>query len=425
MREWALRPLSGRLAITDPELNTGRNSFTTGSFIITLSAIGQDAPGGYAGPRLTIAHRSAPGRWLWHTLRGETFVGAAEGLETVTETRGSYFFSDRLVSTCADQTIDGIDQLPSAVEVRGSLTCSDGKIIGYTLIFHAPASNQLAFSLSFGHPKLNRAYLTYASDSDEHFFGLGEQFSRFDHKGQRVPIWVSEQGIGRGAQPVTALVNLAARSGGSDTTTYAAVPHYITSRLRSLFLENSEYSVFDLRAADRVQISTFSGQMQGRILFGANPEELITEYTGWAGRMRPLPNWILEGAVVGMQGGDARVREVYAQLKSRGTPVSAFWLQDWVGQRSTSFGKQLWWNWELDRERYPDWDALRAELAADDVRLMVYVSPFIADVAALKPNLRRNLFLEASQAGYLVKGADGSPYLIQNTDFSAGLLDLT
>lgn len=424
-REWALRPLSGRLAITAPELNSGRHTYTTGNFVITLSAAGQEAAGGYPGPRVTIAHRAAPGRWLWHTLRGEAFVAAAQGQETVEEARGSYFISDRRTRSCADQTIDSIEQLDSAVEVTGSLTCSDGAVIGYTLLFTAPARSQLAFSLSFSDPDLNRAYLTYASDSDEHFFGFGEQFSRFDQKGRRVPIWVSEQGIGRGAQPVTALVNLAARAGGTDMTSYAAVPHYITSRLRSLFLENGEYAVFDLRSADRVQISTFSGQMMGRILHGGSPEELVGEYTAWAGRMRPLPDWILEGALVGMQGGDQRVREVYAQLKQMGTPVSAFWLQDWVGQRTTSFGKQLWWNWELDRDRYPGWDALRDDLSADGVRLMVYVSPFIADVSALKPNLRRNLFLEASQGGYLVRRADGSPYLIQNTDFSAGLLDLT
>ena len=71
-----------------------------------------------------------------------------------------------------------------------------------------------------------------------------------------------------------------------------------------------------------------------------------------------------------MQGGDARVREVYAQLKQMGTPVSAFWLQDWVGQRTTSFGKQLWWNWELDSERYPTWELLVNDFNENGVRVM-------------------------------------------------------
>jgi alpha-glucosidase len=33
------------------------------------------------------------------------------------------------------------------------------------------------------------------------------------------------------------------------------VPHYITSEMRSLFLENYEYSSFDLREEDRVQVT--------------------------------------------------------------------------------------------------------------------------------------------------------------------------
>lgn len=425
LREHAIRPLSGKLSITDPTLAGGLHTFTTGNFDITLSAIGQESAGGYAGPRLVVTHRAAPGRWLWHTRRGQAFAAAAVGAAQISETRGSYTISDALQRTCTEQTIEGIAEVGSSVQISGALVCSNGQKIGYTLGFSAADQNQLSFALSIDDQAFNRAYLTYASDSDEHFFGFGEQFSYFDLKGRRVPIWVSEQGIGRGQQPVTFLVDLAAKSGGSAAATYAAVPQYITSRLRSLFLENVEYTVFDLRQADQVQISTFASMISGRILYGADPEALVSEYTAWAGRMRPLPDWILEGAVVGLQGGTARVEEVYRQLKALGTPVSAFWLQDWVGQRQTSFGKQLWWNWELDTQRYPGWDALREDLAADGVRLMVYTSPFLADIAGLKPDVRRNLYQEAADAGYLVLDASGAPYRIQNTDFSAGLVDLT
>lgn len=430
-RQYSIRPLVGTLSVSDPALaSSDLHAYPVGHFRLTLSTIGQEAAGGYRGPRLLITHQADPGRWLWYTNRGQAFLGAARGEETVTEARGSFFISDRLTRTCTRQTIDAITAQGAAgaqeeaVILSGRLECGGGQAVGYQLIFRPAGDNQLAFETRFDDAGINRAYLTYASDSDEHFFGFGEQFSRFDQKGQRVPIWVSEQGIGRGQQPVTFLVNLAAKSGGSDMTTYAAAPHYITSRMRSVFLENCEYSVFDLRQPDRVQVSAFSPVLQGRILYGNDPSALIGEYTRYAGRMRPLPDWILSGAVVGMQGGTERVREVYEQLKQRGTPVAAFWLQDWVGQRTTSFGKQLWWNWELDEERYSGWDALRADLANDDVRLMVYASPFLADLTGLKPNLKRNLFQEAKDLGYLVRRADGSPYLIQNTDFSAGMVDL-
>lgn len=431
---WALpefqqRPLNGSLTLTDAGLAGDIHTYPAGSFDISLYALGDGASNRESGPRVVITHRSAPGRWLWHTLRGQAFIAAAQGTETVKEERGSFFFSDNLTRTCTGQTLDAITSEGETVILSGRLDCSRGAPVGYTMTFQPESEKQLAFTLAFDDPTMNRAYLTYASDADEHFFGFGEQFSYFDHKGRRVPIWVSEQGIGRGMQPLTFLVDLVARSGGTPYSTYAPVPHYITSRMRSLFLDASSgslgYAVFDLRQDDRVQISAFSTGLTGRILYGENPEALIEEYTAWAGRMRPLPDWILDGAVVGMQGGTERVREVYEQLKSRSVPVAAFWLQDWVGQRETSFGKQLWWNWELDTDRYPDWEALRGELESDGVKIMLYASPQLADLSALKPNLRRNLFAEAKEAGYLVKQADGSPYLVQNTDFYAGMVDLT
>jgi alpha-glucosidase len=172
-------------------------------------------------------------------------------------------------------------------------------------------------------------------------------------------------------------------------------------------------------------VELFSSRMEGRILAGSSPLELIEEYTAYAGRMRRLPDWILGGAVIGMQGGTAKVREVLGRLAERDVPVAAFWLQDWVGQRTTSFGKQLWWNWELDTERYPEWPALVSELEARGIRVMTYVNPFLVDVEGQKPSFRRNLFAEARDRGFLVRGEDGTPYLIPNTSFSAGLVDLS
>lgn len=424
VQELSLQPLTGKLTITDLDLASGVHAFRSGEFEIQLIATGQDHPGGYQGPRLVVVHASSPGRWLWYTRRGAGFIAAASGQEKVNESRGSYTITDRLSRRCTDQTIDNIQIKDEIVVITGQLSCRPGENTLYTMAFSQSASSRLSFELSFSNPALNRAYLTYASDPDEHFFGFGEQFSNFNHKGQRVPIWVSEQGIGRGLQPLTFLVDRVAGAGGSAYTTYAAVPHYITSRLRSLFVENPEYTVFDLRQPDQVQIQVFSPSLSGQIISGSNPEEIIENYTAWAGRMRRLPDWILEGAIVGMQGGTEKVRQVYARLEESGTPVAGFWLQDWVGQRTTSFGKQLWWNWELDPERYPEWNDLRQSLAEDGVRLMVYTSPFLADVSE-KPGVRRNLFQEALEAGYLVRDEEGQPYLIQNTDFSAGLVDLT
>src|SRR3712207_7205428 len=92
----------------------------------------------------------------------------------------------------------------------------------------------------------------------------------------------------------------------------------MTSEMRALFLENYEYSAFDLREEDRVQIEVFSSRMAGQILSGDTPAELIELYTEYSGRMRPLPGWILNGAVVGLQGGTKKVLDVYKELEDLG-----------------------------------------------------------------------------------------------------------
>src|SRR3712207_6493123 len=130
------------------------------------------------------------------------------------------------------------------------------------------------------------------------------------------------QGIGRGEQPITWAADWQADAGGTPFTSGASVPHYITSEMRSLFLENYEYSSFDLREEDRVQIEVFSSRMRGQILSGDTPPELIEQYTEYSGRMRRLPPWILSGAVVGVQGGTRKVLDVSRRLEALETPRS-------------------------------------------------------------------------------------------------------
>ncbi|KAB2608427.1 alpha-glucosidase-like [Pyrus ussuriensis x Pyrus communis] len=273
--------------------------------------------------------------------------------------------------------------------------------------------------------EFNRVCLTYSSDENERFFGFGEQFSHMDFKGKRVPILVQEQGIGRGDQPITFAANLISyRAGGDWSTTYAPSPFYMTSKMRSLYLEGYEYSVFDLTKHDRVQIQIHGNSVEGRILHGTSPSELIQCFTETIGRPPKLPDWIISGAVVGMQGGTESARHIWNELKTYDAPISAFWLQDWVGQRETLVGSQLWWNWEVDSTRYRGWKELVKDLSAQHIRVMTYCNPCLAPCHE-KPNRRRNLFEEAKKLDILVKDRHGETYMVPNTAFDVGMLDLT
>ncbi|XP_058003212.1 uncharacterized protein LOC110658267 isoform X2 [Hevea brasiliensis] len=273
--------------------------------------------------------------------------------------------------------------------------------------------------------QFNRICLSYSSEANERFYGFGEQFSHMDFKGKRVPIFVQEQGIGRGDQPITFAINLVSyRAGGNWSTTYAPSPFYMTSEMRSLYLDGYDYSVFDLTRHDRVQIQIHSNSALGRILHGNSPAELIEHFTETIGRPPELPKWIISGAVVGMQGGTDVVRRIWDELQAYKVPISAFWLQDWVGQRETLIGSQLWWNWEVDTTRYKGWKQLVQDLGAQHIKVMTYCNPCLAP-ADEKPNRRRNHFEEAKKLDILVKDKHGKPYMVPNTAFNVGMLDLT
>ena len=105
--------------------------------------------------------------------------------------------------------------------------------------------------------------------------------------------------------------------------------------------------------------------------------------------------------------------------------IAGVWLQDWSGQRTTSFGDRLWWTWQLDRERYPEWEELVAELGEQGIRTTTYVNPFLVDAGPKEDPGIRNLFAEAQDAGHLVTRSDGSTYLLDQGGFDAALVDLT
>ena len=376
--------------------------------------------------QVRVLSRSEPDKIQWASIPGESFFHASNGSTNYRESRGSYFIRHKLKERFNVQQLDNIKVTDSTVVFEGKLfNRNKKKSIDYSVSFTEANGRKLSFHAQTSSvDEGGRIYLTYQTNKEEQFFGFGEQFTHFNLKGLRVPIFVSEQGIGRGLQPATFLVDLVAGSGGRWYTSYAPVPYYITNKMRSIFLKTYAYSVFDLRKDDKVQVMVVDDKLSGTIICGKVPGDIIEEYTEFTGRMSVLPDWINNGAVLGLQGGSARVLDINQKMRAANSPVAAYWIQDWVGQRVTSFGKQLWWNWQLDTTHYSNWDAFSQELKNDGIRLMGYINPFLADVRE-REDYGRDLLKEAEELDILVKDAEGHILMVQITSFSAAMLDLS
>ena len=362
---------------------------------------------------------------LWSSIADRAFIIGAIGEAEFEEDRGSFTIEEEIEDISTNQNISDISFANDEVTISGLLSAADHSS-QYNLIVNSDnPSGGITMSVTLDNEIFNRIYLDFKSQQSEQFFGFGEQFSHFNHKGNRVPILVQEQGIGRGDLTNPIINAVLGSAVGDEYTTYVAVPQFISSDLRGGYLKNGAYSEFDFTEENRIQIKLFENNLKVVFHIGESPGELIEQYTAYCGRMKELPDWIHQGAILGMQGGTEKLYTIWNDLKRYDTPLAGFWIQDWEGQRISGVGKQLWWNWELDKNRYPDYNKLLDTLNKSDIQLLAYINPFLVEVEGEKDFFRRSLFQEAEAGGFLVEDETGKPVLIKNTTFSSGIVDLT
>lgn len=245
----------------------------------------------------------------------------------------------------------------------------------------------------------------------EELHGLGAQ-SLPDLRGHVIPVISREQGVGRGRQPLTTLAERTRGAGGSATSTYTAIGRAVTGE-RTIELFGHAVSIWDARSgldithwSDRTRLTITPGTAP--VPVGANDVE-----------------WNLPGAIISAQGGREVVTGKLRRLTDEGAEVSALWMQDWPGRRSTGFGDRVWWLWQVDEERYPDLPGWSTSLRRRGIQTFLYTNPFVVDAAERSDWSGRNLFAEAADHGHLVTRADGRPYLADQDGFDAGLIDLS
>ena len=266
-------------------------------------------------------------------------------------------------------------------------------------------------------PRWNRFWFRLPATHGEHVWGGGEQMSYFDLRGRTFPIWTSEPGVGRDKSTyITWQSDVTGKAGGDYWTTNYPQPTFVSSRKIAVHVDTTAYSVLDFRAPDFHEIETWAAP--GRIEFSTADTfvALVGLLSARFGRPPVLPDWLYNGAVIGLKDGARSFTRLEAYLAA-GARVSALWCEDWAGIRHTGFGRRLFWNWQWNPDRYPDLPARIAELRARDIRFLAYTSPYLCDDGALFP--------EAEALGLFARTATGDTYRVQFGEFSCGVLDFT
>lgn len=264
---------------------------------------------------------------------------------------------------------------------------------------------------------INRFLLNVPASKSEHIYGCGEQYSKLDLRGEKVPIWVQEPGLGRGKDLLTLMAEVKQGYGGNAFTTYFSQPTFVSSDNWYLHSEGTAYCEFDFKNP-QVHALLF-WEVPSRIIIGVEDSaiENLSSLSEYLGRQKTPPSWVYDGMWLGMQGGREITSEKLDKALRSGVKVASIWCQDWEGIRITSFGKQLFWDWKPNEELYPDFAGYINELNDKGIKFLGYINPFLA--------LEGPLYAEAKEKNYCVKNKDGEDYYVYITTFPAAMIDLT
>ena len=335
-------------------------------------------------------------------------VYAGFGRETVDMYRGNFKIDDyvierRALPAAVIEMADGTLHLDFAGEIEGELR-TEGDLA--------------ELKLTAKNPEINRFWFRVAAAADEHVYGCGEQMSYFDLRGRHFPLWTSEPGVGRDKTTyVTWRSDVENKAGGDYYNTNYPEPTFVSSRHYYLHADSTAYADFDFRNEDFHELQFWDVPASIRIEAADTFPELLEKETAFFGRQPELPDWVYNGLIFGVQGGNERSFGLAEKIREKGVKLAGIWCQDWCGKRVTSFGKRLQWDWHFHREMYPDLPEKIKELHEKGIRFLGYINPYLVNDG--------ELYREGKEKGYFATRSDGSDYLVDFGEFYCGVVDLT
>jgi sulfoquinovosidase len=269
----------------------------------------------------------------------------------------------------------------------------------------------------------------------DHAIGFGAQTHDVDHKGQIIPSWVSEQGVGKVDTDELPTVWQVV---GRRHTSHAPLPTFVTDRGVAINVSTNAFARTSVCAdgaayhgalanpargaptTEELAFEVFDRFFELRIYAADSPREALAKLSD--DRLRPplLPPWALAPWNDAIFGTDS-VRAFAERIRAEDIPSSAIWSEDWRGGEDVGGGLyRLDEDWRVDAELYPNFDELVDDVRALGFQQLVYFNTFVTQGG--------DVFNEITEGGLSIKGPDGLPLLFTgvDADFSpTTLLDLS
>ncbi|MGL5948352.1 MAG: alpha-glucosidase [Aeromonas sp.] len=360
----------------------------------------------------TLSVRDNAQTLLCHTPAAPAFF-IGQGQEKMEIYRGNFdiedYLQERLALTHVSQVADNVFRFapnsasPALLEVRFETT--------------ANGINLLPTCLSAG---FNRFWLRLPAEEKEHVWGCGEQMSYFDLRGRHFPLWTSEPGVGRDPQSeIKFKADVMGNAGGDYYHTNYPQPTFVSSRKYSCHIETTAYADFDFRQSDFHELQVWDIPSAIELRVAPSFLGLVEILSAQFGRQPQLPEWVYNGAILGLKGGEVNTFTRLDNALNHGVKVSGLWSEDWCGLRVTSFGKRLFWDWDWREhsDRYPNLPAKIQELKAKGIEFMAYVNPYLCEDGQLFPI--------AKEHGYMALDKEGQVALVDFGEFFCGCIDFT
>lgn len=270
---------------------------------------------------------------------------------------------------------------------------AEGKLLTSTL-HTSDVANTYTPVLPFSYVRRNSDYsrsmaAVFSLEPNEKIFGMGESFTQFNKRGQKVVLWVDDA------------------NGVQNETMYKPIPFYMSSRGYGVFMHTSSPITVDVgkyfNAANNMMIGDDEADL---FIFLGEPKDILDEYTDLTGKTEMPPLWSFGFWMSRITYfSEDEGREVADNLRKHEIPSDVIhfdtgWFDvDWRN------------NYEFAEDRFDDPVDMMEDLKEDGFHVSLWQLPYFTP--------KNTLFNEIVENDLAVKDGKGNlPYEDAVLDFS-------